>query len=297
MTQRRARARPARAASRRWARRRWRTSRAARARTRCGSAASASTSRQRSAPRFAVERSRRARLARRARPGRAWSAHRCAAPSRCRRPRPRSARISRSPRKPRDTAAKKRHRLPQPRQPDRGVERRAADTRVERHAGGRVAGRQTHPSRLRRRRRTSVTPVDTATAVGAPSMRDSAGLPRHSGFPLIHLLDLLIDGNQTWHPRRVRRTAHSTQPRSSPKTSSMQSHATALAALLRRRRRLAPPTQPVIGLITKTETNPFFVKMKEGAAAGSQGQGRQAAVAAPARPTATTPARSPRSRT
>jgi ABC-type sugar transport system substrate-binding protein len=24
--------------------------------------------------------------------------------------------------------------------------------------------------------------------------------------------------------------------------------------------------QPVIGLITKTETNPFFVKMKEGAA-------------------------------
>ena len=49
--------------------------------------------------------------------------------------------------------------------------------------------------------------------------------------------------------------------------------------------------QPVIGLITKTETNPFFVKMKEGAAGRRQGQGRQAADAAPARPTATTPAR------
>ncbi|MFZ5547753.1 MAG: sugar ABC transporter substrate-binding protein [Pseudomonadota bacterium] len=30
---------------------------------------------------------------------------------------------------------------------------------------------------------------------------------------------------------------------------------------------------PVIGLITKTETNPFFVKMKEGAAAAAQAQG------------------------
>ena len=39
----------------------------------------------------------------------------------------------------------------------------------------------------------------------------------------------------------------------------------------------AQAAEPVIGLITKTETNPFFVKMKEGAAAGGQGQGRQAA--------------------
>src|SRR5437764_332229 len=31
--------------------------------------------------------------------------------------------------------------------------------------------------------------------------------------------------------------------------------------------------QPVIGLITKTETNPFFVKMKEGAAAAAQASG------------------------
>lgn len=32
-------------------------------------------------------------------------------------------------------------------------------------------------------------------------------------------------------------------------------------------------TQPVIGLITKTETNPFFVKMKEGAAEAAKAQG------------------------
>ena len=31
--------------------------------------------------------------------------------------------------------------------------------------------------------------------------------------------------------------------------------------------------QPVIGLITKTETNPFFVKMKEGAAEAAKAQG------------------------
>jgi ABC-type sugar transport system substrate-binding protein len=44
--------------------------------------------------------------------------------------------------------------------------------------------------------------------------------------------------------------------------------------------RLRQPREPVIGLITKTETNPFFVKMKEGAAGRRQGQGRQAAVGA-----------------
>ena len=32
-------------------------------------------------------------------------------------------------------------------------------------------------------------------------------------------------------------------------------------------------TQPVIGLITKTETNPFFVKMKEGAAEAAKAKG------------------------
>ena len=35
----------------------------------------------------------------------------------------------------------------------------------------------------------------------------------------------------------------------------------------------AAQTQPVIGLITKTETNPFFVKMKEGAAEAAKAQG------------------------
>jgi fructose transport system substrate-binding protein len=33
------------------------------------------------------------------------------------------------------------------------------------------------------------------------------------------------------------------------------------------------PSQPVIGLITKTETNPFFVKMKEGAAEAAKSHG------------------------
>ena len=32
--------------------------------------------------------------------------------------------------------------------------------------------------------------------------------------------------------------------------------------------------QPVIGLITKTDTNPFFVKMKEGAQAAATARGR-----------------------
>ena len=36
---------------------------------------------------------------------------------------------------------------------------------------------------------------------------------------------------------------------------------------------LAYAAEPVIGLITKTETNPFFVKMKEGAAAAAKAQG------------------------
>jgi fructose transport system substrate-binding protein len=39
-------------------------------------------------------------------------------------------------------------------------------------------------------------------------------------------------------------------------------------------------TQPVIGLITKTDTNPFFVKMKEGAAAEAQKMGAKLLTAA-----------------
>jgi len=50
-------------------------------------------------------------------------------------------------------------------------------------------------------------------------------------------------------------------------------HATVLAALLASAGASIAADQPVIGLITKTETNPFFVKMKEGAAAAAQAHG------------------------
>jgi fructose transport system substrate-binding protein len=50
-------------------------------------------------------------------------------------------------------------------------------------------------------------------------------------------------------------------------------HATVLAALLAGAGASIAADQPVIGLITKTETNPFFVKMKEGAAAAAQANG------------------------
>ena len=48
--------------------------------------------------------------------------------------------------------------------------------------------------------------------------------------------------------------------------------AAALAALLAARG-AAAQAEPVIGLITKTETNPFFVKMKEGAAEAAKAKG------------------------
>ena len=48
---------------------------------------------------------------------------------------------------------------------------------------------------------------------------------------------------------------------------------TAAAALLLAAGPAAAQNAPVIGLITKTETNPFFVKMKEGAAAAAKAQG------------------------
>ena len=47
----------------------------------------------------------------------------------------------------------------------------------------------------------------------------------------------------------------------------------AIATLMLAAGGAAAQTQPIIGLITKTETNPFFVKMKEGAAAAAQAQG------------------------
>jgi fructose transport system substrate-binding protein len=50
-------------------------------------------------------------------------------------------------------------------------------------------------------------------------------------------------------------------------------HLTLVAALLAGAGIATAADQPVVGLITKTETNPFFVKMKEGAAAAAQAQG------------------------
>lgn len=49
--------------------------------------------------------------------------------------------------------------------------------------------------------------------------------------------------------------------------------ATVLAALLAASGASIAADPPVIGLITKTETNPFFVKMKEGAVAAAQAHG------------------------
>jgi len=50
-------------------------------------------------------------------------------------------------------------------------------------------------------------------------------------------------------------------------------HATLLAALMATAGFAQAQSQPVIGLITKTETNPFFVKMKEGATEAAKAKG------------------------
>ena len=55
--------------------------------------------------------------------------------------------------------------------------------------------------------------------------------------------------------------------------------------------------KPTVGLITKTETNPFFVKMREGAQAKAKELGVEPASPPPASSTATMTARSRRSRT
>jgi len=49
--------------------------------------------------------------------------------------------------------------------------------------------------------------------------------------------------------------------------------AAAVAALSLASAALSAQQQPVVGLITKTETNPFFVKMREGATAAAQARG------------------------
>jgi fructose transport system substrate-binding protein len=43
---------------------------------------------------------------------------------------------------------------------------------------------------------------------------------------------------------------------------------------------LGPPQETVIGLVTKTDTNPFFVKMKEGAVAAAKARGARLMTAA-----------------
>ncbi len=71
--------------------------------------------------------------------------------------------------------------------------------------------------------------------------------------------------------------------------------AAAVAALVLGALTTAPAfaqSKPIVGLITKTDTNPFFVKMSEGAEAEGQGARRRAADASPASTTATTRARS-----
>ena len=67
-------------------------------------------------------------------------------------------------------------------------------------------------------------------------------------------------------------------------------HATLIAALLAATGAASAADQVVIGLITKTETNPFFVKMKEGVTLRPRPRAPSCS-AAQARPTATTPAR------
>ena len=49
-------------------------------------------------------------------------------------------------------------------------------------------------------------------------------------------------------------------------------------------------TNPVIGLVTKTETNPFFVKMREGAQSAANSKGHGCSLG-PGKPMETTPAR------
>ena len=68
------------------------------------------------------------------------------------------------------------------------------------------------------------------------------------------------------------------------------------AALLTAAAAFAQSSPVVIGLITKTETNPFFVKMKEGATEAAKAKGAKLLSGA-GRPMATTPARSRRWRT
>ena len=70
------------------------------------------------------------------------------------------------------------------------------------------------------------------------------------------------------------RLTHRTTPRTRLRTTALATVlATAAATLLLANAGALAQGQTVIGLITKTETNPFFVKMKEGAAEAAKAQG------------------------
>jgi hypothetical protein len=87
-------------------------------------------------------------------------------------------------------ATAERHRLPQPRQPDRHVERRAADAGVQRHAGGGLAGREHVHQRFTTDHEHRHSSWRNERADERKHGRAPASRP--PGFPLIIHLDLLI---------------------------------------------------------------------------------------------------------
>src|SRR4051812_43493193 len=91
------------------------------------------------------------------------------------------------------------------------------------------------------------------------------------GKPLINQLDLFnarfhnppsVSAQHAWRRSHPRHRRHS-----------MRLAPLALASLALFAGSAIAQTQPVIGLVTKTDTNPFFVKMKEGAAEAAKAQG------------------------
>jgi len=91
---------------------------------------------------------------------------------------------------------------------------------------------------------------------------------RHPGFLLINQLDLLKGGAENCRPSNS--DGASRRPSMHRNLSAL---AAAIAALSFGAGTAFAAGEPVIGLITKTETNPFFVKMKEGAAAEAKAKG------------------------
>jgi fructose transport system substrate-binding protein len=107
--------------------------------------------------------------------------------------------------------------------------------------------------------------VASSMAIGIEDAADRCRA--HPGFPLINQLDLLIRLAQNEGIPGSRRGK-------TPRRHSMQfQQATVFAALVAAAGVAHAQSQPVIGLITKTETNPFFVKMKEGATEAAKAKG------------------------